>query len=104
MATMIFDLDGTCFRFHTNEWLPGVVEKLTALAEAGHQIVFISMRGRRDPDQEWSQEKTKTILEALPFRYVMIWNSEWPRIVIDDCPPQALHTRQDSADWIGKLP
>jgi ribonucleotide monophosphatase NagD (HAD superfamily) len=103
MATLIFDLDGTCLRFHTNDWLPGVRERLIELSEDGHQIIFISMRGHRDPNEVWCQDNTKKLLEELPFKYTMIWNSEWPRIVVDDCPPVAVHTPTDSGDWLDKL-
>lgn len=42
--TIFFDLDGTVLRFHTNEWLPGVVEQLQLLVNAGHQVIFITSR------------------------------------------------------------
>jgi hypothetical protein len=80
-----------------------VVEKLAAQAAAGHQIVFISMRGSRDPTEVWNGPDTEALLKALPFENTFVQNSTWPRLVIDDCPPGALHTVTDSADWTEKL-
>lgn len=103
MGTLIIDLDGTCLEFHTNNWLPGVVDKLTQLSQAGHQIVFITMRGDRDADQIWNGPDTERLLEKLPFEWSLILNSTWPRVLIDDHPPQVLHTVINSADWVGRF-
>jgi ribonucleotide monophosphatase NagD (HAD superfamily) len=102
MATLIIDLDGTCLKYHTNEWLPGVVETLTKMAKH-HQIVFVTMRGSRDPDEVWNGEATRALLAKLPFAYDAIYDATWPRVLIDDQMPQAIATPTDSADWVARL-
>lgn len=38
------DMDGTCFHKGTDDWLPGAVERIQAIASAGHRIVAFTCR------------------------------------------------------------
>ncbi len=100
MSTLILDLDGTCLNYHTNEWLPGVVDRLALAAANGDKIVFITMRDEeRDKHQIWNAHDTIELIEALPFKSVLILNASSPRVLIDDHQPQVMHTKTNSADW-----
>jgi hypothetical protein len=91
MATYFFDIDGTIVNFHTHEWLPGAKEKLFQIAQEGHDIVFITMRGPQDEGQPWSVQNTVKLLEELPFRYRLLTDCVSPRIIVDDSKPTAIH-------------
>jgi len=99
-AALFIDLDGTCLRFHTNEWLPGVREKLCSLAARGHQIHFITMRGEHDDLQIWSIEATKKLLAELPFQYKVIFGVYSPRMLIDDGGCGHLQVSTNEPNWI----
>lgn len=40
--TFIFDLDGTLVKFHTNEWIEGVLDRLEELSNSGHRIIIVT--------------------------------------------------------------
>jgi hypothetical protein len=104
MATFIFDIDGTVVEYHTNNWLPGVKEKLIELHQAGHQIIFVTMRGPgRDSDQEWNWVNTVVLFDQLPFLPRILDCCSWPRILVDDANPQALSIATNSTTWIEQL-
>lgn len=103
MAAFFIDLDGTVLKYHTNEFLPGVVDRLSALVSAGHEVIFISMRGTRDLHDEWSPKKTREALATLPFPYRFLGDVQAPRILIDDTAPTAVHaTTNDPTSWLGQ--
>ena len=103
MAALFFDIDGTVVRFHTNEWLPGVREKLGELAAAGHQIHFVTMRGSQDEGTGWSVENTIKLLADLPFHHKLITDVGQPRILIDDGTPIAIQIATDHPSWVDQL-
>lgn len=50
MATYIVDIDGTILtskpgKYHTSQPLPGHIEKINALHDAGHTIIYWTARG-----------------------------------------------------------
>lgn len=102
MAAFFFDIDGTIVNFHTSEWLPGVIEKLTTLHTQGHRIYFITMRGPQDEETEWSVKNTHKLLSVLPLEYHLITNVPSPRFLIDDNHIETINTQTNSADWVGK--
>jgi len=88
MAAHIFDIDGTIVNYHTSEWLEGAKELLVGIHNAGHQIIFITMRGEHDEGTIWSIENTKNTilkdLDELGVKYTIIFGVQSPRIVYDD--------------------
>ena len=106
MATFFFDIDGTIVNYHTNEWLPGVKQKLIQLHNDNHQIIFITMRDtERDNNTVWSVENTHELLTKanFPFKYTLLTNIQSPRILIDDNNIFAIQTICNSANWIEKI-
>ena len=104
MAAMFIDLDGTCLKYHTNEWLPGVWDYLIEMAK-NNTIIFVTMRAHgRDDNEIWNATATQKLIDTLPFNKMLILGVPWPRIIIDDFPPLAIHTAQDSADWVEHNP
>jgi len=103
MAALFFDIDGTVVNYHTSQWLEGVKEKLAALAGAGHQIIFISMRGEHDAGTEWSLEKTQMLLSELRFPFRFLHSVHSPRVLIDDGGVKAINSRTNSGDWAERL-
>jgi hypothetical protein len=104
MSALFIDLDGTCLYYHTNIWMPGVVEKLSELASAGHQIHFITMTGPQDAGMEYSVEKRTALIAALPFPCLLTTSVQSPRIIIDDSGIdliQAAHN--DASSWLNLL-
>lgn len=92
MAAYFLDLDGTCFTYHTCDWLPGIPERLEALAAEGHRIYFITMRDLfRDAYTPYSLEHTRTALRTLSFHgWQLLTNVPSPRTLVDDTPPRAI--------------
>jgi ribonucleotide monophosphatase NagD (HAD superfamily) len=90
MAAHIFDIDGTLVDYHTSEWLKGAKETIIKLANANHDIIFITMRGTQDAGTIWSIENTKkTILKDLDdlnIRYTVLFDIQSPRTIHDDSP------------------
>ena len=90
MAAHIFDIDGTIVNYHTNKWLEGAKELLISIHNAGHQIIFITMRGEQDEGTIWSIQNTKdTILkdlDELGIKYKIIFGVQSPRVIHDDMP------------------
>ena len=103
MAALFFDIDGTVVHYHTNKWLPGAYDKLCDLARQGHEIIFVTMRGKQDQDQEWNVPNTQRLLAQLPFQYQLIHSLSQPRVLIDDGTPKVFPTRTDSASWVKAL-
>ncbi len=100
MATYIFDIDGTLVDYRTNDFFPGVLEKLKDLTDKGHDIILITMRGTQDLGKKWSIENTQrhveTPLKAQGIRYRILYAVQSPRLLIDDAPIQAIQTRDGS--------
>lgn len=106
MAAFFFDIDGTTVQFHGLNWLPGVVEKLTALKASGHQIHFITMRDRtRDTGTAWSIEETERLISELPFQIdSLLTNVQSPRVVVCDHTPIAIQAvTNHPQSWMGVL-
>jgi hypothetical protein len=104
MAALFFDIDGTVVHFHTNEWLPGVKERLCKLAEAGHQVIFVTMRGPQDEGTAWSVAATQALLEQLPFKYHLLTGVGQPRLLIDDGTPIAVQAKTDDpTSWLNRV-
>lgn len=101
MAAFFIDLDGTCLEFHTNKWLPGIINKLEEIVKNGHQLFFITMRGEQDRDTSCSIENTKKLFSELNFEYVLLIQS--PRILIDDSQIASFRTSRNPADWLDKF-
>jgi len=102
MATLIFDIDGTIVKYHTNEWIEGALEYIEKMVNEGHNIVFITMRGPQDVNTEWSVERTKdtilTDLENKNIQYSILWHQPTPRIIYDDADVYA-HKRVRNQKW-----
>ena len=90
MAAHIIDIDGTIVDYHTNKWLKGAKELLIGIHNAGHQIIFITMRGEQNKGTIWSIQNTKdTILkdlDELGIKYKIIFGVQSPRVIHDDMP------------------
>ena len=90
MAAHIFDIDGTIVDYHTSEWLEGAKELLQGIHDAGHQIIFVTMRGEQDEATIWSIQNTKdTILKDLDdmgIEYRIMFGVQSPRVIHDDMP------------------
>lgn len=105
MAAYFFDLDGTLVAYHTSSWLPGVVDRLTDLSRAGHQLYIMTMRERdRDAGTAWSVEHTEVLLQTLPFAVSLLLNVASPRVLVDDTKPEAvLATTNNPTEWLAKI-
>jgi len=88
LATHIFDIDGTVFEYHTNEWIDGARDKILELSRKGDTLIFITMRGGQDKGKEWSIERTQETLVAelksLGVEFNIIFNVQSPRTLHDD--------------------
>lgn len=100
MAALFFDLDGTCVTFHTNEWMPGVLEKLTSLHSHGNQIFFITARGPQDANDAWSPENTEALISKLPFPASLTTGVHSPRVLIDDSDIGTVKIKTNDPVWI----
>lgn len=91
VGTVFVDLDGTILRQGTQELLPGALEEMQRLREAGFRIVLTTRRGEEfGKHRVYGREATERALrrlarEGLPFDAVL-YDCPSPRIVIDDCP------------------
>jgi len=88
MDCHIFDIDGTVFKYHTNEWIDGAKEYIIKLSKQGSNIIFITMRGEHDNGKEWSIDRTKQTLvkelNKLGIKFEIIFGVKSPRIIHDD--------------------
>ena len=101
MAAFFIDLDGTVFRYHTCEWLPGVQERLLGWDKEGHDLVFITRRDQdRDANTPYSLDLTRAALDTLLPQRHLITDVQTPRILIDDSPCFAWTTPRDSGVWL----
>lgn len=102
MACLFVDLDGTAVKFHTNRWLPGVREHLVKIAEAGNQIIFITMRRQGiDDDTEWCWKNTMDLIRTSRIKNAsVIGGISVPRFLICDMQPQAISIETDNPNWL----
>ena len=84
MAAYIFDIDGTIVEHHTNTWLEGAKEYLEKLANEGHQLIFITGRGKQDNETDWNMNAAVKLLQELDCEYRLLMEVESPRYLIDD--------------------
>jgi len=103
MAVHIFDLDGTLVKHGTNDPLPGAVEMLRKLKDAGDTIVIITRRG--DKEFEGSPKYGKgTILNAIrrldlnPYQVQVVMDCDSPRILYNDEGCEAVK-RETNQGW-----
>lgn len=89
---MVFfiDLDGTVFPYDTKLWcseslrpIPGCVEQINRLYDAGHEIIFSTSRMAE------YEAVTRKQLDAAGFRYhrLLMQLAHGPRIVVNDTDP-----------------
>jgi hydroxymethylpyrimidine pyrophosphatase-like HAD family hydrolase len=90
MAAYFVDLDGTTFRFGTNEFLPNARENLLARKQAGHQIIFTTMRD--------DAADVREVLKQAGLGGMIITGVQSPRIVINDDGAYAVNHQTD-APW-----
>ncbi len=93
MAALIADLDGSTFKWGTNEFLPGAFEHLNAWQEAGHQIIFMTQR-----DEGWGKmigDTKKLLAQHFPGSIVLFGVTS-PRIVINDAGAAAINHKKNS--------
>ena len=102
--THIYDLDGTLLKFHTNEWLPGALDRLRKHVADGDGVIFITARNdHMDKDTEWSPLKTLegplADLDALGLKYNCIFDVTSPRRLYCDYNPEAVARKTDEP-WV----
>ena len=80
MAALFVDLDGTAFRWNTEEFLPGAQEQLLDFHRAGHQIIFTT---RRDGTMFPIRDVDRMLKRLFPGCGFMA-GIESPRIIMND--------------------
>lgn len=100
MRTYIIDVDGTVFRHGSEEWLPGSKERVAALVEEGHRLVFVTRRGHVEfGDSERygrpaAERARRALVEVAPDA-LFLPNCPSPRILVDDTWVQVRRTVTD---------
>ena len=86
MSAYIVDLNGTLFKFGTNDFLPGAKDFLDFIKDNGHQLILTTRRGEDwDYHNVFSKAKTLQALKRLGIEYhSIVFEVESPRIVIND--------------------
>lgn len=87
MAVHFFDLDGTLVHHGTNDPLPGAVEMLRKLKDAGDRIIIVTRRGSEfAPVSCYSYRSIDGAIIALglPENTISIPDCGSPRIIYDD--------------------
>lgn len=94
MAALISDLDGTVFKWGTEEFLPGAHEELTRWLNAGNQIIFVTQR------ESWFGGRSTATLERFLKKEFpgcgLITNVSSPRILVNDQGAVAVNHRKNS--------
>jgi hydroxymethylpyrimidine pyrophosphatase-like HAD family hydrolase len=90
MAAFFIDLDGTIFRFGTEEFLPNARESLLKLLQDGHQIVFTTLRG--------DAVEARKVLRKAGLNCIILTGVQSPRVVINDSGAHAIDHVTD-APW-----
>jgi hypothetical protein len=96
--TFFVDLDGTIFKWGTNELLPGAMEFLQKIEKDGHKIVITTNRGdaRWPVDSLFNKEITLRSLSTLRVPYhEILFNIEGSTIVVNDEGAFSVNIRQD---------
>lgn len=97
MAVLICDLDGTIFKWGTEEFLPGAAEQLGAWLRAGHQIIFTTQRA---PDKDFEYKLKCWCSNApdglYPGQIHVLFDIYSPRIVVNDQGAHAINHKRDA--------
>lgn len=103
MPVHIFDLDGTLVYHGTNKPLPGAVEKLKGLTEAGDRIILMTRRGNREFEghPKYDQSSVWCAVKALGLSIMgiqVITDCDSPRIIYNDEGCSAVK-RETNQEW-----
>jgi hypothetical protein len=102
MSTYFIDLDGTFFKFGTQDPLPGAPEEIKRLEAEGHTIVWTTMRFMGD--QKLGHAPTIRKFRELGIKAeTVIWESPSPRIVVNDDGALAINVERNGAMRYGSL-
>lgn len=98
--TFFVDLDGTIFKWGTNELLPGAMEFLQKIKKDGHKIILTTNRGGAEwsttPSSSFNKETTLHYLSLLQVPYdEILFEMGNPRVVVNDGGAFAINVRQD---------
>jgi hydroxymethylpyrimidine pyrophosphatase-like HAD family hydrolase len=83
MSAYFIDLDGTFFKWGTQEPLPGAVETVQRLEAEGNMIVWTTLRDPQDPVKGYPQT-IRAFRELGIKSEAIIWGCPSPRIVVND--------------------
>jgi hypothetical protein len=90
MATYFIDLDGTFFKFGTQDPLPDAPEAIRQLEEKGHKIVWATMRVMSD--QKLGYTATIRRFRELGIKSeTIVWECPSPRVVVNDDGARAVN-------------
>lgn len=89
MTAFLFDIDGTVVKHGTNTWIEENLAQLKALHAAGHQIIFLTRRGREfGPTSPYNARECDRLLRDLSEQHgidgQVICNVDSPRVIVND--------------------
>jgi len=94
VACAFIDVDGTIFRWGTEEWLPGVLPQLRAWLARGNQVIFVTQRADARP--------VARALRQVRIDAPVIANVQNPRVLVNDQGAASVQVVPD-AGWAFKL-
>jgi hypothetical protein len=95
VGTYFIDMDGTFFRFGTQEPLPGAVDAVRRLASEGHRIFFVTLRNASEG--KLGSVSTRAALASLGVEYDdILWDCPSPRTVVNDDGAHAVNHVKNS--------